>query len=238
MLQESTPPYSTTEDPTSLDDYLPLRGSELASTLRKALNIVESQSTCRRTLREPKYDTKALKLLQHLTQNPDYPQRAPDESSESEQGSPVKKPKEEESFCLPSTSFGRGRTTSLDTMNKIVKLADEGKSEKNIQARYKWYRRQYLVDFRRHVEQGGSHSMKRAIINKETLDRFKELEHKSMPIKSYMLRAFARRVALRENAPWFRASKSWLDEFKVKNKISQRKVTKRYSRPRIDIRHK
>lgn len=114
-----------------------------------------------------------------------------------------------------------------------MKLADEGKSEATINARYKWYNRKYLSDFRRCVEEGGSHSMKREEINKRVLETVKELSRKMLPIRGYMIRAFGRRYAMQANADWFKASRHWMDDFKKKNRIGSRKVTKFVSRAQI-----
>jgi len=62
----------------------------------------------------------------------------------------------------------------------------------------------------------------------------KDLMYKQLPLKGYMIRAFARGAAREYNATWFKASNRWLDEYKRKNKLGSRRVTKTRSRPMIE----
>lgn len=232
---------STTIDPQApkappeLQSLLPITGKDLKATLKRALEIIEDPNTYvnhinKRPARGPNYDDRARALLRALTQDPNFgepiaenlpPPVAPSQPDDPE-------------FCLPSTSFGSGRRTSLKTMSRIVEMVDKGLSEKSIKVQYKWYNRQYLADFRKCVEEGGSRKTKKEQINKRVLEEVKNTLNNRLPLKGYMLRALGRRAAIEFGAPWFKASRGWMDYFKAQNKIVSRKVTKTCSRPQID----
>lgn len=222
---------STTVQPYDNDihNWLPLKGKNLEGTLRRALDIVtKSKATIKRPHRGPNFDTPARSLLGMLTQDATYEEP----SSSSSQDSPTRRPRNDDvDFCLPSTSSGSGRRTSLETMKKIVDLADHGRSEEAIRRKYSWYRRQYLPDFRRCVEQGGSRHTKIQEINEFVKNETDYLIDNNFRLKGYVIRALGRRAARRFQAPWFKASKGWIDEFKRKYRIGSRKVNKYISRP-------
>lgn len=119
-------------------------------------------------------------------------------------------------------------------MRRIVAMADDKKSEKSIQAKYKWYKRQYLPDFRKCVEEDGSRRMKLDQIERFVQDRCNEILRQHLPLKTYMIKGFGRRAARIENAPWFKASPGWVKQFTARNRLCSRKVTKMMSRPRIE----
>lgn len=234
---------TTTSTSTTLSDFLtpekaglqcklPLNQKDIVQTLKRALEIAQKSGKRKRPQRGQEYETSARSLLRFLAQDESYAAE-----SDSSQESPVKGPKlyqpEDVDFCMPQTSFGSGRRTSLDTMKRIIALADQGKNEPSIRSQYKWYKRQYLSDFRRCVAESGSHSMKRDQINEAAKNYAQDLERRMLPLKGWMIKGFARRTAVRIGAPWFKASKGWLDGFKVKHRLSSRKVTKVVTRPRV-----
>lgn len=212
---------------------LPLTGQTLIRTLERALQIEKGLKSGKRDRRGPSCDAEARNLLRFLTQDPEYAQTS---SESSQDTSPVKKSHQidaEREFCLPSTSFGSGRRTSLETMTKITQYAAKGLSEASIRAKYPWYNRKYLADFKKCVAEGGSHSLKREQIENHVREQVDNLIRNHLPVKGYMLRAFGRRYARQINAPWFVASSSWCDSMKKKIRISSRKVTKTVSTRQI-----
>lgn len=54
----------------------------------------------------------------------------------------------------PITIEGTSRQVSTATMQNILRLYDSGMSEKSIQAKYKWFRRQYIDRFLKHINSG------------------------------------------------------------------------------------
>lgn len=215
-----------------LQGMLPLQHQRLVGVLRRALNIATSGPKPSKRARRADYDDEARHLLHFLTGDATYEATSSSESSQEQ--APRQEPDE---FCLPSTSFGQGRRTSLETMQRIVKMTDEGKSLATIQGKYKWYRRQYLNDFRKCVEEGGSHTMKRDRINKEVKKNVDHMLDSNLPLRPYMIRSFGRRAATANNATWFKASKRWMDSFRKANRLSSRKVTKKITRPRLANQH-
>lgn len=218
-----------------IDDILPLRGKDMVETLRRALDIAVKGPKSVKRARRDDYTDEARRLIRFITQE-EISESSSSQNSQSTDPSPEKRPRQEsrdDDFCEPSTSWGSGRRTSLETMTKIIELTDNGKSESAIQKKYPWYRRQYLSGFRKCVEEGGSHSMKIEEINRATMKDVNDILDQYLPLKTYMIKAFARGAAARNNAPWFKASRSWLTRFKKKNGLSSRKVTKKISRARI-----
>lgn len=222
----TTPSYS--HDCQELHDILPLSRARLIGVLRRALDIATNAPRGSRRDHREHFENDARRLLYFLTRDPSYDGSA---SSGSSQEQPTETP--DIDYCLPGTSFGRGRRTSLETMRRIVQMADENKTVKTIQAKYRWYRTSMLGDFRRCIAEGGSHSMKREAIDRYARERVNEILSRNLPLKPYMIRAFGRRGARINGAPWFVASRHWANNFRKQNRLSSRKVTKRISRPRV-----
>lgn len=235
-LLVSSAPLSiiTLEDCQEIGNILPMNGTRLTGILRRALEIATNAPRQPKRPRREDYDSDARLLLRFLTRNARQEISSSSQSSQELPNASQVDVSFEEDICQPSTSFGHGRRTSLETMQKIVSLVNQGQSVKAIQGKYKWYRKQYLKEFRRCVEEGGSHSMKREKINNYTRQRVDELLAQNLPVKRYMIRAFGRRAAALNDAPWFKGSSSWIKDFRKKNRLSTRKVTKKISRPRIE----
>lgn len=214
-----------------------LHGQELIGTLRRALDIaVRAPKAVKRPHRDD-YGDQARELLRFLTQDPDYAQSSSSSQESAKQPEEKRRRYADDDFCEPSTSWGTNRRTSLQTMQRIVSLVDVSKrTEAQMRHQYPWYRRQYLADFRRCIEQGGSHSMKRDQINTDVAREVRNILSQNLPLKTYMIRAFARRSAARNDASWFRAGPTWIKSFKKKNRLSSRKATKIISRPQIENR--
>lgn len=236
-LQVTPLPRSTTETPETTETseltriLRPLDHNNMVKTLKRALEIAERAPRYKRARRQSPQESDARALLTYLSQDTDYTQQV----TSSPEGTPTKRSRDNDpDYCLPSSSTGVGHRTSLATMQRIVKLHLEGKSEKTIKAQYKWYNRKYLSDFTRCVEEGGSHTMKKEDIEKFVMSKFRDLRANRLPVKGYIIRALARRRAVETGAPWFRASKGWLDNFKRRNKIKSLKVTKTCSRPEMN----
>lgn len=226
----AAPDDKNNEKPLNKALNLPLEKDELVGTLGRALNIaVGRQSTTRRRTRD-KYGPAARELIRYLTQDQS---EAPTSGSSQESGSPNKRPQADPDFCEPSTSFGSERRTSLETMKKIVDMS-KSRSEAGIRRLYPWYRRQYLNDFTRCIEAGGSHSIIRNRINQRVQNDVNSILENQLPLKTYMIKGFGRRAARAENATWFKASYKWVNTFKKNNRLSSRKVTKKISRPRFE----
>lgn len=220
--------------PVDISSLLPLTGSALISTLRCALDIASNgPRKIKRPCRQD-YGRDARLLLRFLAQDPNQAPSSSEASSQ-ESSSPLKRPRpnDEVDYCEPSTSSGSYRRTSLETMQKIVLLSST-RSEAGIRKMYPWYRRQYLPDFKRCVDEGGSHSMQRNRINEVVSRNVSDRLDSNLPLKTYMLKAFARIQAKKMNVTWFKASDHWVNNFKKNNMLCSRKVTQYMSRPRIE----
>lgn len=113
-----------------------------------------------------------------------------------------------------------------NTMQIILKAVDEGKSEASIQARYKWFRRQYVPSMRNCVVAGGSGKTKMQAINDFVVFKFTEARAKFLPVHNYHLIDWAREEAARVNATdFFTASHTWVTNFKKRYGITSRAIT-------------
>lgn len=116
------------------------------------------------------------------------------------------------------------RNTPLHVMQTIVRLSAT-RSEKGIQGSYKWYRRQYLSGFKTAVEHGGTRRHKLEDIETFTIMKFRQARDDKLPVRGWTIQDWALERAAEIDLD-FKASKCWLDNFKKRNRIVGRKVTK------------
>lgn len=121
------------------------------------------------------------------------------------------------------------RDTPLHVMKTIVRLSEQ-RSEKGIQAAYKWYRRQYLAGFKIAVANGGTIKHKRADIEAYTWEKFKKARLEKLPVRGWTIQDWAMERAIELDLVNFKASRCWLDSFKKRKKIRGRKITKTTTR--------
>lgn len=131
---------------------------------------------------------------------------------------------EDENYCPR-------RNTSLNTMAVIVRLADRNQTEKSIQAKYSWYRRQYLPAFRAAVANGGTLRQKLEDIDESTYVLFQQARQNHLPVRGWTIRDWAAERAIEINLTEFKAGPIWSEDSKRRHRIRSRKVTKTLTRP-------
>lgn len=132
-----------------------------------------------------------------------------------------------ELYTLPSPR----RSASMDQMIKIVGWLDEGKSERFIQSRYSWYKRQYADRFRLCVETEGRMRDKLTRVHQYVEEKVKDSRNRLLPIHDHMLTEWGLEIARQLNITnFFKASPSWLLNFKKRAGITSRAITEYSSR--------
>lgn len=127
----------------------------------------------------------------------------------------------------------RPARASLSTMKRILYLKDdENYSEKGIQSQYPWFRRAYLAEFRRAVQEGGSVSSKRREIDAIVRSKVIQVRGQGHAISGKQLKIWGIQAAKSLGARWFKASNNWLFNFCRRNRISSRAFTRTRSRTR------
>lgn len=89
-----------------------------------------------------------------------------------------------------------------------------------------------LVRWRKDIENGGTVYDKYNLISKCTYERFVESRKLGKPVYTRTLKVWAMQTAMQflSDDFYFRVSRSWLNDFKNKNRIRMRKIT-RYIKP-------
>lgn len=170
-------------------------------------------------------DIDAKNLLRFLTGEPTIASAA-DESSQSSIAQQT-----DDDFCPEVFVIDNRRPVSDQTLKNIIRLSDQGKSEKAIQSQYKWFRRQYLPRMRRHIEAGGPYSDLYEDIESHVQRKINDSLEAKLPIHDYHLRQWGFDRADEINASGFKASQRWLTGIKKRADLVGRKVTDLSSRP-------
>ena len=175
----------------------PMSRQGIKETLKRALALMEKPKLPQRERRRgPNFDQVAKNLVRFMSQDPTMGST----SEDSEHRSPTKRV--DHDYCdAPDDPTSGDSSFSLSTMTRIVRLAENGLSEKSIRGQYPRYRRQYLAYFKRCVEAGGSDASKKKDINLHVLAKFNEARSLKRPVHQYMLRRWAiERAADHRNA--------------------------------------
>ena len=200
-------------------------------TLKRALSLLEKPKLpVKTTRRGPNYNQQAKNLLKFMTQDPYIGSTSEDSAPESS------RLREDPVFCEPIVAPSSLKPFKIETMQKIVELANKGASERSIQGKYSRYKRQYLPFFKRCVESGSTQRSRSDEINEYTLKKFTEARSAGHPVHGTLLQAWARRRAVEVNATSFKASSFWLEHFTKRYGIVGRKVTDLVSRAEQDQR--
>lgn len=122
------------------------------------------------------------------------------------------------------------RRVSMNTMRIILDMVARNTSVKTIQAKYTWYRPNYVPNFRRCV---ASDRMvdNLAKVNDYVLEKFRDARNRFLPVHSYLLIDWGHEKAQQLNiTEKFRGSKTWVYNFKKRNGITSRSITEFSSR--------
>lgn len=168
----------------------------------------------------------AQRLIQFMTQDTF-------ESSTDDDMPPTPKRKEtiDEEWCdLYSIPIKR-RKISLSTQQYILNMHANNESTKSIRSKYHWYYPKYLAKFKRCVEAGGERATKMGQINDYVVEMFTDARNRLLVVHNYDLETWAiqKSTELLMN-DFFKASKTWVYNFKKRYGIVSRKITEYSSR--------
>ena len=118
-------------------------------------------------------------------------------------------------------------TYSFDYVQKVVDYARPGISFTTIQHAFPRVKdRKQLLRFRDYVERNGNRFHKLQRIEIVTINRFQHARQECLPVHDLDIRRWALTQARNEGLDNFTASSHWLLNFKQRNGISSRKITK------------
>lgn len=147
--------------------------------LRRALELLEKpKKRARLSCQGENIDTEARNALRFLTGEGVGSTTEESNSATGSQATQSSSDYCEPQFVIPGTN----RRPTLQTLSNIIKLHDEGHSEKSIQGEYRWYKRQYLEDMRRQVQAGGTREQRLKRIDESTFQRVNESVNANLPI--------------------------------------------------------
>jgi Tc5 transposase DNA-binding domain len=119
------------------------------------------------------------------------------------------------------------RQFSLKYMEKVVDFARPGTSFKAVQHAFpRVTHKMQLQRFREYVTNNGNRRQKLERMEKFVLARFQSARENNLPVHDIDVQRWALSQARMENTNDFTASHHWLLNFKKRNGISSRKVTK------------
>ena len=199
----------------------PLSREGASRVIRRALEILNGVRPV--ATRMARYDPEvaARNLVSMLLCEPDDGIETPAIDSVS------KEETKDEEYCLPSTSAGPKKSVSPSTIKKIVEMAAAGKSEKAIKAKYKWYNRKYLPDFKRCAARGNTLESLSSDIDSYVLEKFKFARDHGQSVRDWMIRDWAAERARQINIT---VNPRWGERFKKRHRIKSLKVTEYCSR--------
>lgn len=125
----------------------------------------------------------------------------------------------------PEKYRGSNTERSLSVKKKILEMHAAGRTERNIAARYPWYKRYMLPAFRRSVDGTLDRNQSIADIKQSTDKKFREHRRLGGIVQGSTLRQWARSRAMTTGSSWFKASDRWLNNFKINFRISSQKIT-------------
>lgn len=121
----------------------------------------------------------------------------------------------------------------------VIKSKDvDGRTHKQINKMYPWYKGSYMLKrFRESLARGGGGQTRRDMlqqINERTRAEFNRVRGTLGIVQGWMIRRWARQHAIEIGARWFKASEGWLFNFNRRNKLSSRKITRFRGRAEVD----
>lgn len=200
--------------------------------LKRAIELIEkpSKSSQSKLCRlDPDINTDAKNTLRFLTGDPSI-------GSTTDESGPPSQTDRDEDYCPDVLIVGerRHRVTHAAARN-ILKLKNEGLSEKSIAAQYIWYRRSDLPRIRNFVLTGGPYREQFDQIERYVNEKIDKSLAAKLPIHDYHIREWGHERADQLGlADRFMASSSWLTGIKERAKIASRKVTGHLSRSDAD----
>lgn len=144
---------------------------------------------------------------------------------------PVKRQRIDADYCELYSIPNHRRDVSFRTMQNILQMVDQGKSEKTIKAKYKWFNRKFVANFRKCVASGGTSKAKMLSINDYVLDKVQDARNRRLPLHDRFLVEWGLEKSAQLNATsFFTASHTWVRNFKKKYGIVSRAITEYSSR--------
>jgi hypothetical protein len=122
---------------------------------------------------------------------------------------------------------GENRRFSLEYMQRVVDFARPGIAFTTVQHVFRRVTHpMQLKRFREYVANNGNRRQKLEHVEHFVLDRFRSARNNNLPVHDLDVKRWALSKAKTENIDGFKASSYWLLNFKKRNGISSRKVTK------------
>lgn len=122
---------------------------------------------------------------------------------------------------------GKNELFTYDYIDRVLKYKDEGHSFKSIQHMFRRVKHdKYLTNFKKYHDQMGTNREKYARISSHCWNMFIAARDSLSTIHDRDIRRWALEEARKLQVSGFTASHSWLQEFKRKNKIVSRKITR------------
>lgn len=190
--------------------------------LKRAVELIEKPPS-KRPCREGDIDRDAKNALRFLTGDP----RIGSTTDESSQSSSTNQGSD---FCPEELILDRRRVSDA-TVRNIIKLVDQGRTEKGIRSQYRWFHRQYVPRMRQHIQMGGSRLSTYDDINSFVLKKIDDAMVAKLPVHEYHLRMWGFERADEIGADNFKASSNWIANIKRRADLVGRKVTDLSSRP-------
>ena len=207
--------------------------AEAIDILRTAANIATMWHVERRETREDRFAEQLILMMTGLSPRPRgfpgglHPSRAAAQEAE------ARELVEDPHYTPARSPRGMRARWSQSTMNNILVMDARGASTATIKAKYKWYRRDLLNKIREAAAAGRRPSETQSEIDRFVYDRVLDHRNRHRILRGWMLQHWGRQRA-RELGSNFKACRTWMQDFKRRNRIRGRKVTKRVSRAQQD----
>lgn len=138
---------------------------------------------------------------------------------------PKRRETADEDWCELYSMPTQRRNCSANTMKKIIDLVDKGASPKTIQAKYPWFK-PYMLKGMRKCASGDSRLQNLGRINDFVLGKVEDARKRFLPIHDYNIIDWGLEISRRLNMThYFKASRTWLLNFKKRNGIVARTIT-------------
>lgn len=126
----------------------------------------------------------------------------------------------------------RRRKVSRNTMEIIVRMKLENKSDATIRAKYPWYQYRDFLNFKEQLN-GSRITDKRKALNAKVLERLKDSRERGIIVRGDMIQEWGREFRSECHYDDFKASSSWLYQFLRNNGLVSRRVTERVTQAQI-----